>query len=249
VVSRYLISDKTILEISFILLVINIILVFLIFKDSKDREIPKIISLKEQVKYIYHNFITHKYILFGLLGFLFFEFSFFQIAFRTEAFKGLLTPLVPIEMIVGSLVATIFLKFAKISDEKIFLSTIIFVFVILLALLVGVLIGITNPSYSIVLFVLFGINYTLVYSTLYSLFIRKRHHHDHGKIFGLFESTDSIAYVFAILLTFVIKIVPSYVIWSISLSLFIVAIIFFSKFLKHEKKMSNISSIKPKLMK
>ncbi|NGX63547.1 MAG: hypothetical protein KR126chlam6_00959 [Candidatus Anoxychlamydiales bacterium] len=249
VVSRYLISAKTILEISFVILVISIILIFLLFKDVKDRDIPEKISLKVQLKYIYHNLITHKYILVGLLGSFFFQFSFFQVAFRTEAFKGFLTPLVPIEMISGSLLAILFLKFSKISDEKIFVSTLIFVFVVFLALLIGALIGITNESYSIILLVLFGINYTLVYSTLYSLFIRKRHHHDHGKIFGLLESIDAIAYVFAILLTFAIKIVPAFVLWSISLSLFIVATIFFNRFLKHEKKMQDISSIKPKSLK
>lgn len=241
-VSNYFASSKTILEVGFFLIIGCIILVFLIFKDAKDREFPEHRpSIIEQIKYIYHNFLENKFFMIGLIGFFFLEVSLYQFSFRTEVFDGFLSRVAPLEMILGVMIGLSFLKFSKIRDEYIFIFALIGAFICYLVLFIGNFFDFISDIYSMGLLLFFGFNYSLIYSTLYCLFTRKRHHHDHGKIFGLIDSIDSISYFVAIIVVFIIRKVPMQTIWLISLVLLAIGGIFFYRFLKHDKEIPHLS--------
>ncbi|NGX28194.1 MAG: hypothetical protein K940chlam1_00369 [Candidatus Anoxychlamydiales bacterium] len=240
-VSKYFASSKTILETGFFFIIGCIILVFLIFKDAKDRELPEQRpSIIEQIKYIYHNFLENKVFMIGLIGFLFLEVSLYQFSFRTEVFDGFLSRVAPLQMILGAMLGLAFLKFSKMKDENIFIFALIGSFICYLVLFLANFFDFITRPYSMGLLLFFGFNYSLLYSSLYCLFTRKRHHHDHGKIFGLLDSIDSISYVVAIIIVFVIRKVPMQTIWLISLVLLGVGGLFFYRFLKYDKDIPHI---------
>lgn len=241
VVSKKFLEPNLLLIIAFALLILCTILIFLTFKDVKDREFPKRLSIKEEFKYIYHNFLKHKYFMMGLIGYFFLEISLYQFAFRAEVFDGFLSRIAPIEMIAGGFLGIIFLKFSKINDEKVFGYAIGASFLCFLFLLMAEIFHLTNDIYSIALMLFFGFNYSLVYSCVFCLFTRKRHHHDHGKVFGMIESMDSISYLAAIAIVFFLKKISVQNIWLISLIFIIISILFFLGFFKHEKKVPSIS--------
>ncbi|NGX33719.1 MAG: hypothetical protein K1060chlam1_00060 [Candidatus Anoxychlamydiales bacterium] len=241
VVSKNFLEPNTLLIIAFALVILCTILVFFIFKDIKDRELPKRLSIREEFVYIYHNFLKHKYFIMGVIGYFFLEISLYQFAFRSEVFDGFLSKVAPIEMISGAFLGMIFLKFSKISDEKVFIYAIGATFFCFLFLLLSQIFHLTNPIYSIALMLFFGFNYSLVYSCVYCLFTRKRHHHDHGKIFGIIESMDSLSYLVAIVIVYFLQKVSPQTIWLISLVFIIISIIFFLRFLKHDKKVPHIT--------
>ncbi|NGX33466.1 MAG: hypothetical protein K1060chlam4_01534, partial [Candidatus Anoxychlamydiales bacterium] len=148
--------------------------------------------------------------------------------------------LVPFEMIVGAFTGVLFLKFAKFSDEKTFFSGLIMVLISFFILFFSKIFGWINRPLLVATMIILGTSYSIAYSCVYCLFTRKRHHHDHGKVFGMLASADYISYLIAIgivALTFKITIQR---VWLISLSLFVVGIVFFLFFLHHDKKITKI---------
>jgi len=246
VVSRYFTHLEAMIEISYILLVTCIILVYLIYKDTKDvdlnaRDPKNRISILHEVKYIYHNFLKHKSFMFGFLGYLLLELSIYQVTFRNEAFKNFLTQLVPFEMIIGTFIGVLFLKFAKFSDEKILFSGLGMVLISFLFLFFSKIFGWINKPLLDSSMIILGTSYAISYSSVYCLFTRKRHHHDHGKIFGMLASADYISYLIAIgIVALSFKMSVQWV-WLISLFICVIGITFFLFFLHHDKKMPNQS--------
>ena len=245
VVSRFFIHSGAMMELSYFLLVICIILVYLVYKDTKDidlnvRDPKERISILHEVKYIYHNFLKHKSFMLGFFGYFFLELSIYQFTFRNEAFRHFLTQLVPFEMIAGTFIGVLFLKFAKFSDEKMFFSGLIIVLICFLILFFSKIFGWTNNILLISTITLLGTSYSITYSCVYCLFTRKRHHHDHGKVFGMLASADYISYLIAIGIVALSFKVPVQRVWLMSLSLFVVGIVFFLFFLHHDKKITKI---------
>lgn len=249
--SKYFISSKIILEISFILLIIVIILISIMFKDIKDDKNIDIkqIELKQrplilhEIKYIYHNFLKHKVFILCFFGYYFIELSTDQFLFRTEVFKNYIIEYIPLEILIGTILTMLLLKFTKYDDEKLFIFGLILSFISFISLL-GIQLFKTPSLLSISLIMIFlGFSSSLVYSCIYCLLTRKRHHHDYGKIFGLLESLDSLSYISAITLVFAMPVISEKAIYFISLNLFIVGAIFLSFFLHHEKKAPVLSDI------
>lgn len=236
VISSKLIKPLSILIIAFALLVICILLIVFLFKDTKDKNEIEKLSIAHQIKYIFHNFLKHKFYIVGLFGYFLLELAFYQFAFRSEVFSGFISRIAPLEIIVGAILALIFFKFLKINDEKVFTYSICAIFISFLLLLFLELLKIEKAIFFIFLMIFFGFSYSLFYSSIYSFFTRKRHHHDHGKIFGLLESMDSISYLLAIILVLFFKNIIPATIWLISLIIASLSIIFLIKFLKYDKQ-------------
>ncbi|NGX32990.1 MAG: hypothetical protein K1060chlam4_01049, partial [Candidatus Anoxychlamydiales bacterium] len=221
VLSRFFTHSGAMLELSYFLLVICIILVYLVYKDTKDVDLnvrysKERISISNEVKYIYHNFLKHKSFMFGFFGYLFLELSIYQFTFRNEAFKNFLTQLVPFEMIVGAFTGVLFLKFAKFSDEKTFFSGLIMVLISFLILFFSKIFGWINRPLLVATMIILGTSYSIAYSCVYCLFTRKRHHHDHGKVFGMLASADYISYLIAIGIVALTFKMPVQKVWFIS---------------------------------
>ncbi|NGX44416.1 MAG: hypothetical protein KR126chlam5_00881 [Candidatus Anoxychlamydiales bacterium] len=246
VISRFFVHSGAMIELSYFLLVICILLVYLVYKDAKDVDLnvrgsKDRVSISNEVKYIYHNFLKHKSFMFGFLGYLFLELSIYQFTFRNEAFRHFLTRIVPAEMIVGVFIGVLFLKFAKFSDEKIFLSGLITVLICFLILFFSKTFGWVNRPLLISTMIILATSYSIAYSSVYCLFTRKRHHHDHGKVFGMLASADYISYLIAIGIVALTFRMPVQKVWLISLFMFVIGAIFFLFFLHHDKKISKQS--------
>jgi len=119
-------SPKMILALAFVLIILSIILVFFRFKDIKDVQLKEPISIRHEIKYIYHNFLKHKLFIFCFLGFFLLELSMYQFTFRTEISQDFLSKILPNEMLIGTFLGMIFLKFSKAGDEKLFVLSIVF---------------------------------------------------------------------------------------------------------------------------
>jgi MFS family permease len=238
------ISSKMILVIAFVLIVISIILILFWFKDAKDVEIRERPTIKHEIIYIYHNFLKHKVFIFSLLGYFLLELTMYQFTFRTEIPEQFLNKILPIEMLIGTFLGMVFLRITKRSDERLFVLGIMGLVFCIGVLFVDQFLRWSNLTFLRLVMLFLGFSYALIYSCLYCLLTRKRHHHDHGKIFGMLDSVDALSFITAILVVSKMLEVSQKTIYLVSLSIFIVGAILLLIFLHHEKKVPKIDSTK-----
>lgn len=182
------------------------------FKDREDAPKPHFFETISPVQMlvnectgIYHiskrplNFFT-------LLSFLFSEISFYQILFRVEVFTNYHCFIrVPLAIGIGYTAGTVALKFIKAKDRFVSLSGLALSIVSILILNILFSISHENQFTFTTLFACYSFGYALFTPSLFSLITPREHPHLQGKIYGLLESTDSLASLITFLILFLTK--------------------------------------------
>jgi hypothetical protein len=227
-------ATETVVYFSTIIIIfISIIFVSFLFRDLIDKDLQEgKISFKSECLAIYHIFIKDTSFLLATISFLLAEISLYQITFRTEISENLLLQYLPLELIIGSIIGAIFLKFNKSTDKYclwmslyLALASLVFVFIL-------ILFGINLKPVTISVLIVFSFCLCVIYSTFISILIRKRHHHDYGKIVGVIESVDDISYFLAILIIVFRRHIGLEYIWLISAVALFLAGILLHRFFK-----------------
>lgn len=195
-----LITVNAFFILTFILLIICLFLLILGFKDPKDSLTHNYLEKVSFYKMISHEFIGIYRILkkpinfYIVIAFFFSEIAFYQILFRVEVFKNYHCFInIPLTIGIGYTLGTIWLKFLKSKDKVVSLMGLVFSFLSILMISLLFLFEIENKLIFNLLFVFYSFGYALFTPALYSLITLRDHPHLQGKIYGLLESTDSLA--------------------------------------------------------
>ena len=221
---------------SIALVLLGVLLCMKFFVDIRDRDVHKKgnNSIKKEVTLIFTDFLMCKRFRRALIAFLLWELSFYfvfilDVDMHLEKFKFL-----SLTMIVGWITGVLILKFAKGSDTSLIkygFHLSIWSLVVLIAIRLS-----HNGSHSqtLILFFAYSIGCGFLVPSLFSILSKERKAHEQGKIYGLIDSIDSIAFLLAAILGIVYNsgdFRPIYV-FSISFLILLVSVHYYVRFLK-----------------
>lgn len=156
----------------------------------------------KDIKLLWKDFLLCKRVLLGLLSFLMWEISYYSVHMldvdmKLDEFKNLTA-----FMIMGYCVGTVILKVSKKSDWELMRYGYIISFISLLPIFIsfpffGHLKHIAFSCYTVN-----GMGSALLAPSIFSILSKERESHEQGKIYGLIDSTDSVA----LLVTFLVVI-------------------------------------------
>jgi hypothetical protein len=176
-------------------LVISTVLFFQDLRDKEHKGLKNNKSIREDVKMIFNDFLNSRRFLLGIITFLLWEISFYSmhmldVDMHIKEFKD-----VTLWMVLGYLVGSLSLRFFDRSDKEMIkigyigsILSIIPIFVITPWL--GYFRIITLYSYA-------GYAFSAAYMapSLFSTLSKERKPHEQGKIYGLIDSTDTMAFL------------------------------------------------------
>ncbi|MBS3905257.1 MAG: MFS transporter [Simkania sp.] len=188
-------------------------------------------SIKTECSTIYQKFLKNKTFLLALFGFFFVETSFYQIFLRDEAGTNhSFFRYIPIKFGIAYFIGTAALKYSRASDIKnvirgfwiSFISvgflSILYFFGLVESWLVWIsMIGAMGYAYG----------YALFTPSLFSFVSKYHSSHDYGKIFGLIDSTDTLALISAFSIINFTKHISINSIYLLSTSIIIIAGVMF----------------------
>lgn len=204
------------------------------FKDPEDAPKPHFLEtispiqmLVNECTGIYH--ISKKPLnFFTLLSFLFSEISFYQILFRVEVFNNYHCFIrVPLAIGIGYTVGTIALKFIKAKDRFVSLSGLALSITAILIVNILFSTGHENQFMFTTLFACYSFGYALFTPSLFSLITPREHAHLQGKIYGILESTDSLASLITFLIVFLTQRLTCNLVVAISTATILISAFFF----------------------
>lgn len=231
-------TTKSFFYLIVVLLSIGIISTIYPFKDFEDTPKPDFLKHKSPLRMLV-NECTSIYDLskkplnfFTLLAFLFSEISFYQILFRIEVFTNYHCFIhIPLAIGIGYTVGTITLKFIKAQDRFVCLSGLILSVISIFTINILFLTKIENQFTFTTFFAFYSFGYALFTPSLFSLITPREHPHLQGKIYGMIESTDSLASLLAFLIVFLSREIPCNLTISISnIIILICAFLFYITF-------------------
>jgi MFS family permease len=206
--------------------------------DNHDHKVKHFFSFfLLDIKSLWNNFLMHKRFCIGLLGvFLPVEISYYSthalgVDLAVQEFE-----VVTILMIIGYLCGVLALKYCiSIPDQKMIkmgynISIISFspMFLLIPFLAKDQVIWVIAPCY---FFYSFGVAF--IVPSLFSTLSKERKPHEQGKIYGLIDSTDTVALLFALIIGLIYNLfLTTYYIIYFSFILFLVSRIYYEKFEK-----------------
>ena len=198
-------------------------------KDSDAYEIP---SLKNDVKELINNFLKRYRFRKGLKAFLLWEVSFYSIHILDVDLKILKFKGLTLAMIFGYIVGVICLRFAKKEDYeiikigyKISIISILPIFVLFPFFRDVKLI--MMPCYFV-----YALGIAFLVPSLFAIMAKEMESHEQGKIYGLFDSTDTVAFLLSSIVSMLynyLKLNPIYIV-SFSFFIFIISWFPYAKF-------------------
>ncbi len=218
------------------LIIIAILYAIYPFKDSEDSLKP--IDLKKTSIFkllgnecigIYE--ITKKPLTFFiLLAFFFSEVSFYQLLFRVEVFnEELCFSFIPLSIGIGYSIGTFTLKFIKSKDRDVSLTGLLTSLFCVLGLAILFYFESKKTIYPTTLFAGYSFGYALFTPAIFSLITPKDKPHLQGKIYGILESTDSLASLITFALVFLTSSLSCLKTLLISVIFLIIGMLFFRK--------------------
>jgi MFS family permease len=216
-------------------------------KDANHQKLDKSLNLKHflamikrETGLIFTNFLSSKVVRNGLLTFLLWETSFYaphllDIDLQLKEFN-----FVALSMILGYLSGVIFVRYAlkKVEDNKIIIGG----FVISISSLALILLFFHEAENISLLmktcYFFYSVGSSFLVPSFFSIMLEEHKPHEQGKLCGLMDSTDTVAFLIAILFSFYydhLKLKPVYVAYF-SFSIFLISFYTYYRFQKFNKK-------------
>lgn len=195
--------------VSLAFILISIFLSIYPFKDTRISEprkeaekISPVQVLKKEIISIFHLSKT-PFILFTLICFLFSEISFYQVLFRVEVLSSYTCfAQVPLSIGLGYMSGTAILGLLKTEDKYVCLAGLIISFLSIFLISISFIFEFVNIFIFIALFSCYSLGFALFTPSLFSMINPKEQPHLQGKIYGILESTDSLASLLTFCLVF-----------------------------------------------
>jgi len=211
-----------------LLTVIGLIFLIIKFKDLRDKDAKTIHgTILNDIRSIFTHFLNNKSFLLALATYAFWETAFYQLFLRDADIKNSNFKFTAVAMCLGYFIGVALLGFSKKSDLK--------------NIKVGC--GITLSSFALLIMISNFIQTSLVFEALFygvaalgygfftpSLFShisQDRQPHEQGKIYGLIDSVDSLAFTVAFFIALITKVTHYYFILFSSFILILVGYFIF----------------------
>lgn len=141
-----------------------------------------------------------------LLSFFFSEVSFYQILFRIEVFNNYQCFIyLPASIGIGYTSGTLSLKFIKNSDKSVSLIGLVISIISIVVINLLFMLNKENQFSFTLLFACYSFGYALFTPAIFSLITPRKHPHLQGKIYGILDSTDSLASLITFIILFMTK--------------------------------------------
>jgi MFS family permease len=230
-----------VISVLFAILIYLCIRYFRDIRDKKEHETPQDAntlalfktSIKEEIKLIINNFLKDKRIRKALSAFLLWEVSFYSalivdIDMKIDGFNDL-----SLSMLLGYFAGVLLLKFSKKTDlQMIKIGYILSICALVPILLLNFLFDMRLLIISC--YFIYSIAAAFLAPSLFSILSRERKPHEQGKIYGLIDSTDTIAFLIAsiyLILYNTLHLNPLFLV-IFSLTAFVISWIPYAKFKK-----------------
>ncbi len=224
---------------------------FFWFEDYKfdNDENRKITSFKKFYHFAKNEIISiSKFVIIPVvslcfLSFVFSEASFYQILLRGELLQNNnYYPFSSLYMAIGYYVGTVLLLISRkhSEDDKYIKIGFLFSIVSIFTITISNLLHVENDMFKKILISLFSCGFALFIPSIFSHLSKVRKANEQGKIYGLLDSFDSVAIIWASWLITKIKETPSTYISLLSLTLFLTGFIISIVFIKSIEKIKNV---------
>ena len=220
------------------------------FFDSKDINHQKnnkkftlahfLVMIKSEIRLIFTNFLSTKVIRNGLLTFLLWETSFYTPHLLDIDLKLAEFNFVALSMILGYLSGVMFVRYAlkKAKDSSLIktgliISILSFIPILFFADQVQNIRLLMTPCYFF-----YSIGSAFLVPSFFSIILQEHKPHEQGKLCGLMDSTDTLAFLMAVLFSFYydqLKLNPIYVAYF-SFSIFLISVYTYYRFKMFNKK-------------
>lgn len=179
-------------------------LAFREFRDARDR-VPHefdagtiLQKLKEEVRRIFTDLLGHGRVRLALLTFFLWEYSFYIIFMSDVELSIAPFNHVSLAYIIGTYVGVALLRYTKLSDEELISCGLVGSLMAEVPMAMSLLsTGYTNVL-SITCYGIYAAASAVMVPCIFSIITKERQPHETGKVYGLMDSTDSIAILFAI---------------------------------------------------
>ena len=237
-----IVSYTTILIVVLSLSVFSLFLIVFCFADVKDQHA---IGVSEKTFAILKKefidlgvLVTRPTTILILLTFFFSEFALFQILLRIEVYKDGLFMFIPLGLGIGYTLGTISLKFVRMEDKPTLYLGLVLCVVFILVLYVASLLFPPSKMLVSVFCGLYTFGMAFFTPSLFSFFTNRSAVHEVGKVYGIFESTDSLATVATLLVVFNTRGISSSGVFLISTAATIISGLFMIYLFKYTKKLA-----------
>ncbi len=168
------------------------------------KHIPHLI--KDESHVIFFKYLNNKEFVLGLFSYLFPEIAFYQIFFRLEVFQDYsYFKNLPVELGLGYFVGTAILNFLKYKNKTNIIIGVSISFFSISILTSASYLDLYSKLMQSFLFGCFSIGFAIFIPSLFSGISQKKPVHEQGKIYGLVDSTDTLASILSFTLVITLK--------------------------------------------
>lgn len=205
--SNYLSNEHLLAFIVLIMQFIALFIALVIFKDHEDRK--TFIGAKKTIKLIHKEFhpifliLKSRTFLLIVSIFFFSEIGFYQLLYRQEILRNYYLSSLSLQLGIGCCIGTLILKLSRLSNFKNIIYFLSASFLSLIALFLSFDNGKTLSHIEQLLFVVYSIGIGVSFPCLFYILSEKKPAHEQGKVYGIMESSDTIASTISY--TFVMK--------------------------------------------